>query len=212
MAEEKITAKHVKELREKTGAPIMDCKRVLVETGGDFDEAVILLRKEGILKSVEREQRAANQGLVEAYVHVGGQIGSIVEVNCETDFVARNEQFRDLAHQVALQVVACNPLYLDPESVPTEVLEREKGVYRSQCEAEGKPKEIWDNIIEGKLKKYYQEVCLLEQPYIRDPSISIGELITQAAVSFGEKIRVRRFCRFQVGENEKVESDGEQSV
>lgn len=209
MAEEKITAKDVKELREKTGAPIMDCKRVLIETEGDSEKAVTLLRKEGILKSAEREQRTANQGLIEAYVHLGGQIGSIVEVNCETDFVARNEQFKDLAHQVALQVVACNPLYLDVASIPPEVLEKEKGVYRSQCEAEGKPPKVWDNIIEGKLKKYYQEVCLLEQPYIRDPSILVGELIAQATASFGENIKVRRFCRFQVGENEKVESDEE---
>lgn len=200
MPEKKISAEQVKEIREKTGAPVMDCKQALTESEGDLERAVALLRERGLAKARKRMEKVARQGVVESYVHIGGQIGALVEVNCETDFVARGSEFQDLAHQVALQVVACNPLYLNRESVPPEVVDAEKSVYRSRCEAEGKPEKVWDRIIEGMLEKYFQEVCLLDHPFIKDPSMTVGELVAQFSGQTGEKVEIRRFSRFQVGE------------
>lgn len=197
---DKISAGQVKELREKTGVGMMECKKALQECGGDLDQAVRLLREKGLASAKKRMEKTADQGLIETYLHIGNQIGSMVEINCETDFVARNEEFRELAHFVALQIAACNPRYLDREAVPAETVDSEKEIYRARCESEGKPEKVWDRIVEGMLEKYYQEVCLLEQPFVKDPSVSVGELVAQTAAKLGEKIVVRRFARFQVGE------------
>jgi elongation factor Ts len=194
-----ITAKQVKELRDETGVGMMDCKRALAEVDGDLEKAVRYLREKGLARVKERRERSADQGIVESYLHIGRQIGSMVEINCETDFVARNEEFLELAHVVALQVAACNPLYLDRESVPTDIVEAKKDFYRARCEAEGKPENVRDRIVDGMLEKHYQEVCLLDQPFVKDPSLSVAELVARASGKLGEKIEIRRFSRFQVG-------------
>jgi elongation factor Ts len=200
MADGNISAKQVKELREKTGVGMMDCKQALAESSGDLDHAVKILREKGLASVKKRQSKTTEQGIVESYLHIGKQIGSLVEINCETDFVARNEEFLELAHEVALHVAAYNPKYLDRASVPEDVIESEKDIYRKRCEAEGKPEKVWDRIIEGMLDKYFQEYCLLEQPFVRDPSVTVGELVGQASAKLGEKLDVRRFARFQVGE------------
>lgn len=200
MSGPEIKAKQVKELRDKTGAGMMDCKGALTESGGDMEKAVRLLREKGLAKAKKRQERTADQGVIEAYLHIGKQIGAMVEVNCETDFVARNEEFLELAHLVALHVAACNPLYLHRDSVPGEVIEAEEEIYKARCEAEGKPEKVWDRIINGMLEKYYQEVCLLEQPFVKEPSLSVEELLTQASAKLGEKVEIRKFSRFQVGQ------------
>lgn len=196
-----ITAKQVKELREKTGVGMMDCKRALEEAHGDMDEAVLLLREKGLAQAKKRQVEQANQGVVESYLHIGQQIGALVELNCETDFVARNQDFLELAHLIALQIAACNPLYLDRGSVPSGVIDSEMEKYRARCKADGKPEKVWDEIIEGRLEKFYQEVCLMEQPFVKEPSLSIEELLAEASAKLGEKIQVTRFSRFQVGES-----------
>jgi elongation factor Ts len=175
---------------------MMDCKRALQECEGDFDQAVRVLREKGLASAKKRQEKTADQGVIESYIHLGRQIGALVELNCETDFVARNEEFLELAHFIALQIAAVNPRYLDRESVPAELVTSEKAIYRAKCEAEGKPEKVWDRIVEG---------CLLEQPFIKDPSVSVGELVTQAAAKLGEKVEVRRFERFQVGERTEEE-------
>jgi len=200
MADENISAKQVKELREKTGVGMMDCKQALAETGGDLDQAVKVLREKGLASVKKRQSKTADQGIVEAYMHIGKQIGALVEINCETDFVARNDEFLELAHEVALHIAALNPKYLDREAVPEDVIESEKAIYAKRCEAEGKPEKVRDRIIEGMLDKYYQEYCLLEQPFVRDASVTVGELVSSASAKLGEKLEVRRFARFQVGE------------
>jgi elongation factor Ts len=202
MTESQISARQVKELRDKTGAGMMDCKKALVDASGDTEKAVRMLREKGLARAKKRSERAAEQGLVESYVHLGSQIGSLVELNCETDFVARNSDFADLAHEIALQITACNPRYLDRESVPEDVTESKRAVYLEMCEVEDKPENVWDQIVTGMLEKYFQEVCLLEQPYVKDPSMSIGELVAQSSARLGEKIEIRRFCRYQVGEEQ----------
>lgn len=202
MAEAEISAQQVKELRARTGAGMMDCKRALCDSKGDLDKAIRLLREKGLAGAKKRSERTADQGVIESYLHIGQQIGSMVELNCETDFVARNSDFMELAHLVALHVAACNPAYLDRDSVPAEVVETEKQIYRARCESEGKPEKVWDRIITGMLEKFYQDICLVEQPFVKDPSVTVGELITQAAARIGEKIEVGRFCRFQVGAGE----------
>jgi elongation factor Ts len=200
MAECEISAGQVKELRAKTGAGMMDCKKALQDSQGDLDQAVKLLREKGLASAKKRQEKTAEQGIIEAYIHLGNQIGTILEINCETDFVARNTDFKELAHLIALQIAAVNPAYVDRESVPEEVVEAEKDIYRARCQQEGKPEKVWDRIVTGMLDKFFQDVCLLEQPFVKDPSVTVGELITQASAKLGEKIEVERFTRYQVGE------------
>lgn len=200
MAEIEISAQQVKELRVKTGAGMMDCKRALAECNGDLEKAIRFLREKGLAGAKKRQEKATEQGIVETYLHIGQQIGSMVEINCETDFVARNDEFLELAHQVALHIAALKPLYLDRESVPGELVESEKEIYKKRCESDGKPEKVWDRIIGGMLDKFFQDVCLLEQPFVKEPSMTVSELVTQAAAKLGEKIEIRRFVRFQVGE------------
>lgn len=200
MAEREISAREVKELRTKTGAGMMDCKRALTEAEGDLDTAVRLLREKGLASAKKRQEKTAEQGVIDSYLHIGQQIGALVEINCETDFVARNGEFLEMAHQVSLHIVALNPKYLDRESVPDEVVTAEKEIYRARCEADGKPEKVWDRIINGMLDKYFQDICLLEQPFVKDPSMTVGEMITQVGAKLGEKVEIRRFIRYQVGE------------
>lgn len=195
-----ISAKQVKELRDKTAAGMMDCKKALAEAGGDLEKAIEWLREKGVVKAKKREGRTANQGIVDSYLHTGGQIGAIIELNCETDFVARNADFIELAHQVLLHIAAMNPLYLAREDVPEEVVESEKKIYETRCKEEGKPEKIWDKITEGMLNKFYQDVCLLEQPFVKEPEVTIGQLVTATGAKVGEKVEIRRFARWQVGE------------
>jgi len=193
-----VTTEMVKELREKTGAGVLDCRNALRDVEGDFDKAAEILRKKGLALAEKKAEREANEGLIEAYVHAGGKLGVLVELNCETDFVARTSEFRELAHDLALQVAATNPRYVSPGDVPADVVEREREWQRQQV-APGKSEEVMDKILEGKLNKYFGEVCLLEQPFIKDESITIRELITNTIAKLGENIQVRRFARFELG-------------
>ncbi len=192
-----ITVEMVKELRERTGAGVLDCKNVLEEVEGDFDRAEKLLKKKGLAIAAKKADREAKEGLVEAYVHGGGKLGVLLELNCETDFVARTDDFRELAHDLAMQVAATSPQYVGQEDVPAEVIERERQRQREQIEG-SKPEEVMERILEGKLKKFYEEVCLLEQPFIKDEGIAIGDLIAGKIAKLGENIKVRRFVRFQL--------------
>jgi elongation factor Ts len=193
-----VTTEMVKELREKTGAGVLDCRNALRDVEGDFDKAAEILRKKGLALAEKKAEREANEGLIEAYVHAGGKLGVLVELNCETDFVARTDEFRELAHDVALQVAATNPQYLAPGDVPADVVEREREWQRQQV-APGKSEEVVDKILEGKLDKYFGDVCLLEQPFIKDESVTIRELITNTIAKLGENIHMRRFARFELG-------------
>ena len=195
-----ITASMVKELRERTGAGMMDCKRALVETEGDFDKAVIFLREKGLAAASKRAGRETAEGVVDSYIHMGGRIGVLIEVNCETDFVAKTDQFRTLARDLAMQVAASKPLYVSRDEVPDDVIEGERQIYRSQALNEGKPEKIADKIVEGRLEKFYQEVCLLDQPFIREPEKSVSDLVRETIGTLGENITVRRFARFERGE------------
>ncbi len=195
-----ISAQLVKQLRDRTGAGFMDCKRALEQSGGDIEEAILILRKRGLAKAEKKAGRETADGLIGSYVHAGGKIGVLVEVNCETDFVARTEDFRNLVKEIAMQIAAMNPKYISPEDIPEEVLEREKEILREQARSTGKPEKVIERIVEGKLKKFYEENCLLEQPYIRDSNITVRELIAQTIAKLGENIRVRRFVRFQLNE------------
>ncbi len=196
----KITTEMVKELREETGAGVLDCKNALQETDGDFDKAVEYLRQKGLAAAAKRADRVANEGTIGSYVHAGSRVAALVEVNCETDFVAKTDDFLALAHDLAMQVVAAKPKYLLPEDIPAEVIEAEKETYRAQMEDSGKPEHVIDKIIEGKLQKYYQEVCLMQQPFIKDEGLTVQDLVTQVAAKLGENIVVRRFVRFELGE------------
>jgi elongation factor Ts len=196
----KITTEMVKELREETGAGVLDCKNALQEADGDFDKAVEYLRQKGLAAAAKRADRAANEGTIGSYVHAGSRLAALVEVNCETDFVAKTDDFLDLAHDLAMQVVASKPKYLLPEDVPAEVIEAEKETYRAEMEDSGKPEHVIDKIIEGKLQKYYQEACLVQQPFIKDEGLTVQDLVTQVAAKLGENIVVRRFVRFELGE------------
>jgi len=196
----KITIAMVKELREETGAGVLDCKNALQETDGDFDKAVEYLRQKGLAAAAKRADRVANEGTIGSYVHAGSRVAALVEVNCETDFVARTDDFLALAHELAMQVVAANPKYLLPEDIPDEVLESEKEKYRAQMADSGKPEHVIDKIVEGKLQKYYQEVCLVQQPFIKDEGLTVQDVVTQVAAKLGENIVVRRFVRFELGE------------
>ena len=193
-----ITADQVKQLREMTGAGMMECKKALAETGGDLNKAIDALRKAGIAKAEKRADRAASQGRVESYVH-DSRIGVLVEVNCETDFVARTDDFRTLCRDLAMQVAAAAADYVRREEVPAERIERERAIYRDQVKNEGKPAAIVDKIVDGKLNKFYGEVCLLEQAFIKDDKIIVGDLVKQMSSKTGENIVVRRFVRFRLG-------------
>ena len=199
MAKE-ITAQMVKQLREATGAGILDCKKALQEAGGDMERAVEILREWGIAKAAKKVGREAREGLIGHYVHMGGKMAAIVEVNCETDFVARTPEFQQLAKDLAMQVVAARPRWVRREDVPEEVIEKEKEILRAQLADSGKPPQIVERIIEGKLNKWFEEVCLLEQPFIRDEDKTVGDLINEYIAKLGENIVIRRFARFEVGE------------
>ncbi|GIV69086.1 translation elongation factor Ts [Caldilinea sp.] len=194
-----ITAEMVKQLREATNAGVLDCKKALLETNGDFDAAVEILRKKGLATAAKKAGREANEGLIGSYVHPGSKVASLVEVNCETDFVARTEEFQQLARDLAMHVTASRPQYISREDVPADVIAKEREVYREQMANSGKPAEVIERIVDGKLEKWYEEVCLLEQPFIKDPQITIKDLLTSRIASLGENIKVRRFCRFEVG-------------
>ncbi len=195
-----VPATLVKELRDKTGAGILDCKEALTTTEGNLEEAVDFLRRKGLADAKKRAGRVTSEGLIGSYVHMTGKIGVLVEVNSETDFVARTDEFQELAKNIAMQVAAANPLYLKAEEIPPEEAEREKEIFRAQARESGKPDNIVDKITEGKFKKYLTEVCLLDQPYIKEPEITINELIQSVIAKLGENIEVRRFVRFQLGE------------
>ena len=199
MASVTISPKDVSELRARTGAGMMDCKRALEEAGGDMDRAAEILRKKGIAKAEKRAGRVAAQGLVVSYIHHNQQVGVLLELNCETDFVARNEAFAQLARDLALHVASADPIGVGPEDVPAELLDRERRIAEEQVAAEGKPENIRAKIVEGKLKKFVAERTLLEQPYVRNDKITVGELIKEASGKLGEAISVRRFARFQIG-------------
>ncbi len=198
----KITTQMVKELRQATGAGVLECRKALEAANGDFDKAVTLLREKGLAAAAKKASREAKEGLVGYYVHPGAKMAAIVEVNCETDFVARTPEFQQLAKDLAMQVVAARPRWLTPEDVPEEVLEAEKAIYRKQLADQGKPEHIMDRIIEGKLKKFYEDVCLMEQDFIKNPDVKIKDLITEHIARLGENIKVRRFARFEVGAEE----------
>ena len=197
-----ISAAMVKELRVKTGTGMMDCKEALVESNGDFDKAVEYLRKKGMSAATKRSSKVAKDGAIASYIHMGGKIGVMVEINCETDFVAKTDDFQTLAKDIAMHIAASNPLYLKPEDVPEDILKKEKNIYKDQALAEGKPEKILDRIISGKLKKYYEDVCLLDQKFVKDPDISVETLVNNMIAKSGENIVVKRFARFQLGENE----------
>ena len=194
-----ITAQMVKELRQETGAGVLDCKQALEACDGDFGQAVTYLREKGMAAAAKRSTREATEGLIGTYVHAGNRVAALVEVNCETDFVANTDQFQELAHDLAMQVVAAKPQYLRVEDVPASLLEEEKRVYRAQMKDLGKPEEILDRIVEGKLGKFYEEICLMEQPFIKDTAITVRALVQQHNALLGENIVVRRFVRFEIG-------------
>jgi elongation factor Ts len=195
-----VSATLVKELRDKTGAGILDCKEALTSAEGDMEQAVAYLRKKGLADAKKRAGRTASEGLVGAYVHMNGKIGVLVEVNSETDFVARTDEFQELVKNLAMQVAASSPRYLKAEDIPPEEVEKEKEIFRSQARESGKPEKMIEKIAEGKFKKHLTEVCLLDQPYIRDSEITIGQLVQSVIAKLGENIEVRRFVRFQLGE------------
>ena len=196
-----ISATQVKELRDKTGAGFMDCKSALAEAEGDLDKAVTILRTRGQALAAKRSGRSTSQGLVGSYIHMGGQVGVLVEVGCESDFVARTNEFQQLTREIAMHIAAASPLYVTREQVPEADLEREKSIFRAQFEEAKKPPEVVDKIVEGKINSYYQQVVLLDQPSIRDPKTSIGDLVTAAIAKMGENITVARFARFKIGES-----------
>ena len=201
-----VSATMVKELREKTGAGLMDCKKALAESAGDFVKAEEWLRKKGIAKAGSKEGRVAAEGVIGTYVH-GGRIGVIVEVNCETDFVARNTDFQELVKDVAMQVAATSPKYVRREEVPTEQLEKEKEIQRALLKQQGKPEAMWDKILVGKIEKYYETVCLVDQVWVKDDKKKVGEMVTERAAKIGEKVSIRRFVRFVMGEGIEKKKD-----
>ena len=196
-----ITAQIVKQLREKTGAGFMECKSALAEANGSLDEAELVLRKRGQAIAQKKASRATTEGLIGTYIHTGGKLGVMVEVNCESDFVARTDEFRELVHDISMQIAATDPRFIRKEDVTAEALEKEKEVARARALAEGKPEKIIDKIVEGRLTKYYEEVCLLEQPFVKDNTVTIQQLITSKIAKMGENIAISRFVRFKVGES-----------
>ena len=202
-----VTAQMVKELREKSGAGMLDCKRALEETGGDMEKAIDWLRAKGLAAAAKKAGRVAAEGIVDAYIHAGGRVGVLVEVNCETDFVAKTDDFRRFVHDVALQIAAMRPQYIAKEDVPADALERERSVLRAQAQGEGKPAHIVEKMVEGRLEKFYREVCLLEQAFVKNPDVTVGQLLTEKVSKVGEKIAVRRFVRFEQGEGIEKRGD-----
>jgi elongation factor Ts len=192
----------VKELRQKTGAGIMDCKQALVENGDDLPKAIDWLRQKGLAAAGKKAGRATNEGVIASYIHPGGKVGVLVEVNCETDFVARNDEFQSLVRDLTLQIAASKPVYVRREDVPQEIMDKEMQIYRGQAKEMGKPQAAWEKIASGKLEKFYQDSCLLEQPFVKDPSVKIADLLNQKIAKIGENISVRRFTRYQLGEEE----------
>jgi elongation factor Ts len=195
-----ISAALVKKLRDITGAGMMECKAALTEANGNVEEAVTILRKRGLAQATKKAGRSTNEGIIGSYIHMGGKIGVLVEVNCESDFVARTDDFQNLAREIAMHIAAANPQYVRREDVPGDVLERERGIYRGQMEGQNKPPQVIDKIIEGKLNSFYEQVCLLDQPSIRDPKVTIGQTVQGAIAKLGENISVARFVRFKLGE------------
>jgi elongation factor Ts len=195
-----ITPDMVKELRQRTGSGIMNCKKALEEADGDIEKAIIVLREKGLSTAAKKAGRTASEGLVESYIHGDGRIGVLLEINCETDFVARNSEFKNFVHEIAMQIAATNPLYIKPEDVPYDVLQNEKTIIKKQVINEGKPENIADKIVNGKIEKYYKENCLLEQEYIRDSNKTIDSLLREMITKLGENIIIKRFARFEIGE------------
>jgi elongation factor Ts len=195
-----VSAAAVKDLREKTGAGMMDCKKALAESGGDLDKAVDYLRQKGLAAATKKSSRTASDGAIGAYVHPGGKIGVLVEINCETDFVARTTEFQNLLKDIAMQIAAANPRYIRSEEVPSEQLEKEREIYRRQALESGKPEKFVEKIVEGKIDRFYSEVCLLEQSFIKNPDQKVADILTEAIARLGENIQVKRFSRYQLGE------------
>jgi elongation factor Ts len=195
-----ITTEMIKELRQTTGAGVLEAKKILESVGGDFDKAVDVLRERGLARAAKRADREAGEGVIETYAHPGSRVGVMVELNCETDFVARNEMFRNLAHDLALHIAAQAPRYLRPEDVSEEELNRELDVLRAQALAEGKPAAVAEKIVSGRMSKFYEEMCLLEQPFVKDEKVKIKDLVTDAIRTLGENVVVRRFVRYELGE------------
>ena len=195
-----VSAQLVKELRGKTGAGIMDCKQALSESDADLNKAIEFLRKKGLATAAKRAGRAMSEGTIQSYIHMGGKLGVMVEINCETDFVAKNVDFQEFARNIAMHIAATNPLGVQPEDIPQETIDSEMDIYRAQAKETGKPDNILDKIAEGKLNKFIKENCLLNQPYVRDPDITVGDLLNELIAKIGENITIKRFVRFQVGE------------
>jgi elongation factor Ts len=195
-----IAAGAIKELRQRTGVGVMDCKKALVECGGNVDEAIDVLRKKGLAKAAKRAGRETTEGLIASYIHPGGKIGVLVDINCETDFVARTEDFQNLAKDIAMHIAAMNPIAIDREGISPDVIEKEREILRAEAAASGKPEKVMDKIVEGRLEKFFTEQCLLEQAYIKNPDISVKDLLTDTIAKVGENITVRRFTRYQLGE------------
>ena len=196
-----ITASQVKELRERTGAGMMECKKALTETKGNIDDAIVWLRKKGIASAEKKAERATKQGLIGSYIHPGGQLGVLLEVNCESDFVARTDDFQELVKDLAMQIAAADPKYLRREDVPADVLEKEKEIQRARAISEGKPEKVADKIVEGRMAKFYEEVCLYDQPFVKENTLTIEQLIKTKIAKLGENISVARFARFKVSED-----------
>ncbi len=194
------TAAQVKELRDKTGAGMMDCKAALEESGGDVDKAVELLRKKGLAQAAKRAGRVAKDGMIGHYIHMGGKVGVLVEVNCETDFVARTPDFQTLAKEIAMHIAAASPLVVKREDLPTDQLEKEKEIYRAQFAGQNKPANVIEKIVEGKIESYYSQVCLMDQPSVRDPNVTIKQMVAAATAKTGENVTISRFVRFKLGE------------
>jgi elongation factor Ts len=195
-----ITTEMVKQLRDKTGAGMMDCKAALTEAGGDMDKAIEILRKKGLASAAKRAGRATNNGLIGHYIHMGGKVGVLVEVNCETDFVARTDDFQTLAKEVAMHVAAADPKFVRREDIPADLLEKEREIYRAQFAGSGKPANVIEKIVDGKLESYYSQVCLLDQPSVRDPNVTIQQMVSAATAKTGENVTISRFARFKLGE------------
>jgi elongation factor Ts len=204
-----VTAEMVKALREKTGAGIMDCKRALAETNGDMEKAIEYLREKGLAAAAKKATRTASEGIIDSYIHLGGKVGVLVEVNCETDFVAKTAEFKDLVHNIAMQIAAMNPLYIDKGDVPVETLDKERQIARAQAANEGKPEHLLDRIADGRLERYLKDSCLLMQAYIKDGDKTVRDLITDAVAKIGENIQIGRFVRYAVGETQ-APSEGDQ--
>ena len=195
-----ITAAQVKELREATGVGMMECKKALTETNGDMEKAMEWLRKKGIASAEKKSGRVAAEGVVEAYIHMGGKIGVMVEVNCETDFVAKTPEFKAFVRDIAMHIAAANPAYLNREEVPAEILDKEREILRAQALNDGKPEKIVDRMVEGRVEKYYKDNCLVDQPFVKDPNMTIAQYVTQRVQMTGENIKIRRFVRYEMGE------------